>query len=123
MSLLTNTFIDFDTVSSAITFNVATGSDYFVPDNADDRVYLIIKNSNSQNGTVTLKAGDGMLAPLGDVTVSVGGNQTVFVPLCRAETARVKVTSGTNKGDVFVTTSVETGGSLNNVSICVVSVE
>ncbi len=123
MSQLTNTFIAFDIVSSDIMFNVATGSDYFVPDNSDERVCLIIKNINSQNATVSLKAGDGMLALLGDVTVSVAGGQTAYLPLCRAETARVKVTSGDDKGKVFVSESVDAGGSLANVSIGVVSME
>jgi hypothetical protein len=123
MAQFTNTFIEFGDFSSVVTFNPATGSDFFIPDNADGRVNVIIKNGNTQNATVAIKAGDGMLAPLGDVNVLVGGGQTVFVPLCRVETARVKVTTGTNKGNVFVTTAVDAGGSLANVSIGVVSVE
>lgn len=123
MSTFTNTFIEFGELSAAVSFNAATGSDEFFPDNADGRVNLVIKNANTQSATVTLKAGDGPLASLGDVAITAAGGQTVFVPLSRVETARVKLITGTNKGKILVTTTVETGGTVGNVSIGIVSVE
>lgn len=123
MSELLITSIPVGKTNAAVTFNAATGSDSFTPNNADGRVNLILKNANAQNAAVTLKAGDGMLAPLGDLTVAVAAGQVVFVPLSRAETARVKVTTGSNKGKVFLSTSVDSGGSIGNVTIGVVSVE
>jgi hypothetical protein len=123
MAELMKTFIAFGKTSAAVTFTAATGTDYFVPDNADGRVALIIKNSNTQSAAVTLKAGDGALAPLGDVKIAAGAGETVFLPLVRAETARVKVTTGADKGKVLVTTAVDTGGVISSVGIGVVSVQ
>jgi hypothetical protein len=124
MAIITNTLITFSNVSSAVTFTAATGSDYFVPDNADGRVGILIKNSNAtQSATVTLKAGDGVLSSLGDIEVTVSASAIVYVPLARAETARVKVTTGTDKGKVFVTTAVDTGGTIGSVGIGIISVE
>lgn len=123
MAELVNTFIAFGNVSAAITFTAATGSDYFFPNNADGRVGLVVKNSNAQSSTVTLKAGDGALSSLGDIAVTVGAGETVYIPLVRAETARVKLTAGTDRGKVLVTTAVVTGGTIPNVGIAIISVE
>jgi hypothetical protein len=123
MAQLVNTSIAFDEVSAALIFTAATGSDYFTPDNADDRVGLVIKNSNTVSATVTLKAGDGALSSLGGIAVTVGAGETAYLPLVRAETARVKVISGTDKGKVLVTTAVANGGTIASVGIAVISVE
>lgn len=124
MAELIKTFIAAGKTCAAVTFTAATGADYFVPDNADGRVALVIKNGNaSQNAAVTLKAGDGALAPLGDVAIAVGAGQTVYAPLVRAETARVKLLRGADKGKVLVATAADTGGAVTNVGIGVVSVE
>lgn len=124
MAILTNTFISFGTVSAAVTFSSATGSDYFYPDNADGRVGVLIKNSNAtQNAVITLKAGDGVLSSLGDIKVAVAAGATVYLPFVRAETARIKVTTGTDKGKVFVTTAVDAGGAVGSVGIGIISVE
>ena len=124
MAILTNTFINFGSVSTAVTFTAATGSDYFISDNADGRMGILIKNSNAtQNAVVTIKAGDGALSSLGDIKVTVSADATAYVPLVRAETARVKVTTGPDKGKVFVTTAVDTGGVVGSVGIGIISVE
>lgn len=91
MAQLVNTIIGHDKVGSALTFTAATGSDYFIPDNADLRLALIINNGNTADATVTLKAGDGALSPLGDIKIAAPAGKTVFVPFVRAESARVKV--------------------------------
>jgi hypothetical protein len=123
MAELIKTLIPFGKTNAAVTFTAATGTDYFTPDNADGRVAVIIKNGNTQGATVTFKAGDGGLSPLGDVPVTVGAGATVYVPLSRVESARVKVTTGANKGRVLVSTAVDAGGSVSNITIGIVSVE
>lgn len=123
MAELIKSFVGFGDTSAELVFTTATGSDFLVLDNADGRVVLVIKNTNTQNATVTLKAGDGTLAMLGDLNIAVGGAKTVAVPFTRVESARVKVTTGANKGKVLVTSTVEAGGSIANLSIAVLSVE
>lgn len=123
MAELLKTKIPFGTAGAAVTFTAATGTDYFVPDNADGRVTVLIKNANTQNATVSFKAGDGALAALGDVSVTVAAGATAFVPLARVETARVKTLTGENKGRVLVSTAVDAGGSLANVTFGIVSVD
>lgn len=123
MSQLVKTSVPFGSMSAAVTFTAATGNDYFVPDNADGRIGIIIKNSNTVGATVTLKAGDGSLSPLGDIPIAVGAGETVYVPLVRAESARVKVTKGTNKGNIFISTTAEATGTVGNVGIGIISAE
>lgn len=123
MAQLTNTFIQFGDMSGAVTLTAATGSDFFIPDNADSRVALIIRNANTQNAAVTIKAGDGSLCALGDVKIPVAGGQTVFVPLDRLSSARVKFTAGANKGKVLADTAVDSGGAVSSVSFGIVSVQ
>ena len=123
MAQITNTFVPYGGISAAVAFTAATGSDYFIPGNSDSRVGIIIKNSNAQNAAVTLQAGDGTLSPLGNITVTVGANQTVYVPFDRVSSSRVKVTTGTGKGMVNISTAVNTGGTVANVGFGVISVE
>lgn len=123
MAQLVNTLIRFDEVSSALIFTAATGSDYFTPGNADGRVAIVIKNNNAVAATVTLKAGDGTLSSLGDIELTAAAGEIVYLPLVRAESSRVKVITGQDKGKVLVTTEVETGGDVSDVGIAVVSVE
>lgn len=123
MAQLENTVISFGMVSSALTFTPATGSDYFIPGGADGRVAVVINNENTVPATVTLKAGDGTLSPLGDINIDAPAGKIVYVPLVRVESARVKVTRGADKGKVFVATKTESGGDVSKVGIAVVSVE
>lgn len=123
MAELVKTLVGFKDMGASMTFTAMTGNDYFIPDNADQRVFLFVRNTNTQNATVTLKAGNGILSPLGDVSVTVGGGQIAAMPLCRAETARVKIMNGTGQGQVAVMSAVDTGGNIANVSACVLSVK
>lgn len=123
MAEFVKTLVPFSATSAALTFTPATGTDSIALDNADGRLTLIIRNQNAQNATVTLKAGDGALSPLGDVAVSVAASQTAAVPFARVGSARVKQTAGTNRGTVSVVTAVDSGGSLASVGIAVLSVE
>ncbi|MDR3552399.1 MAG: hypothetical protein P4L75_04670 [Clostridia bacterium] len=123
MAEIIKSIVDFSTTCCELLSTAATGSDYFVPDNADHRVTLIIKNANSaQNATVTVMAGNGKLAACGNVAVSVSAGKTVAVPMSRLESARVKTLSGSDAGKVFVGSSVDTGGSLASLSLAVLSV-
>lgn len=113
----------FPDVGKEITFASASGSDYFLLDNADQRVSLIVRNSNpTQNASVTIPAGDGELSLEGGITVSVGPGKTTAVPVSRLESARVKVLSGADKGKVFLNTAVDAGGSIASVFIGILSV-
>lgn len=123
MAEIIKTSIPFGAKSAAVTFTAATGTDYFEPQNADSRVSILIKNDNTQSATITFKAGDGALSSLGDIDVTVAGGAQCFVPLTRLESARVKVLSGEDKGKIIVSTAVETGGTVGNVSFAVLSVE
>ena len=122
MAELIKTTVGFSDMSGELVFTPVTGSDFILLDNADGRVSLIIRNTNTQNATVTLKAGNGSIAGLGDVPIAAGGSKTVAVPFSRVESARVKVIAGENKGQVFVSSAVDAGGSLANLSIAVLSV-
>lgn len=123
MSELVKTVVHFSDVGGELVFTQATGSDYYIPANADGRVTLLIKNANAQNAAVTLKAGNGVISGLGDVTIPVGAAKTVAVPFAHVESARVKWIDGANKGQVLVSESVDAGGSLANLSVAVLSVE
>lgn len=123
MAEFVKTLVPFSGASAALTFTPATGTDSIVLDNADGRVTLIIRNQNAQNATVTLKAGDGALAPLGDVVLPVAASQTVAVPFARVGSARVKQIAGTGKGTVSIVTAVDSGGTVASVTIAVLSVE
>jgi hypothetical protein len=123
MAELIKTSIPFGSMSAPVKFTAATGNDYFVPDNADGRIGIIVKNSNTVGATVTLKAGDGSLSSLGDVSVKAAAGETVYIPLVRAESARVKVTKGADKGKIFVGTAVETNGNVGSVSFGIISAE
>lgn len=122
MAELIKTLVGFSDTSAELVFTTITGNDFIALDNADSRVMLVIKNTNTQNAAVTLKAGDGTLAGLGDAVVTAGGSKTIAVPFSRVESARVKVMQGTNKGKVMVASTVDAGGSLANLSIAVLSV-
>ena len=122
MAELIKTLVGFSDTGAELVFTVATGNDFIALDNADVRMTLIIKNTNTQNASVTLKAGDGTLAGLGDAVIAAGGSKTIAVPFSRVESARVKVTQGTDRGKVMVASAVDAGGSLANLSIAVLSV-
>lgn len=123
MAVITKTLIPFDEAAQAVGFSAATGDDCFIPDNSDGRISILVKNGNTQDAVIALKAGDGALSALGDVSVTVPGGAQYFIPLERIETARVKVMSGDDKGKIFISTSVATGGDVTKVSLAAVSVE
>ena len=123
MAELIGTFVGFGDTNEELVFTAVSGNDYITLDNADTRVAIILRNTNTQNATVTLKAGDGMLSGLGDVSIAVGGSKTVAVPFARIESARVKHMQGEEKGKVLVVSAVDAGGSLANLSAAVLSVE
>lgn len=116
MAELVKTPVAFGAVSAPVAFTAATGSDFFIPDNADGRVFILAKNGGAQDSTVTIKAGDGSLAPLGNLSVPVAAGATVVIPLSRAESARVKLTTGADKGKIYLLAAA-------NVSFGIVSVE
>lgn len=123
MAEIVKTFIPFSGQSGNLIFTAATGTDYFVCDNADQRMTLMIKNGNAQNVTVTLKAGDGELSLLGDAVFTVGANTSAAVPISRVGSSRIKILSGSDSGKVMVSTAVDSGGSLGSVGLAVLSVE
>jgi hypothetical protein len=123
MAELIKTIVDFSDISKEIILTPATNSDYFVLDNADQRVNLIVRNTNAtQNATITVKAGDGKLGTKGDIVVTVVAGKSATLPMSRMESARVKVTIGSDKGKVFVSSAVDAGGSLASVLMAVLSV-
>lgn len=123
MAEIAETFIAFSDKSASVTFTPATGNDSFAAGNADSRIFILAENTGAQAATVTLKAGDGPLSALGDVAAAVPAGAVVFLPLSRAESARVKLTSGQNHGSVVVATTVDSGGTVGNVGLAIVSVE
>lgn len=123
LAQMAKTFVPFGTTAAALSFTALTGQDGFVLDNADSRVTLLIRNGNTQNAAVVLRAGDGQLASLGDVTVTVPGSQTVAVPISRVDSARVKHIADASRGTVQLSATVESGGSLGNLAVAVLSVE
>lgn len=115
--------IPFGSISAAATYTPATGTDFFKVENSDSRMTLLVKNTGAQSASVSLNAGNGSLAPLGDVKFTVASGAELFIPLSRVETARVKITSGADKGKVFISTTVDSGGTVGNISFAVISVE
>lgn len=123
MAEIIKTPVAFGAVSAQLTFTALTGQDFFKLDNADGRVTLLIRNANTQGATVTLCAGDGQLAALGDVAVAVPGAQTAAVPLARVDSARVKWLGGDSRGTVQLRAAADAGGTVGAVSAAVLSVE
>jgi hypothetical protein len=123
MAELIKTIVDFSDTAKECVLTAATGSDYFVLDNADQRVTVIARNTNAtQNATLTIKAGDGKLSSKGDLSIQVAAGKSAVIPMSRVESARVKVTAGSDKGKVFVNSAADAGGSLANVLVAVLSV-
>lgn len=123
MAILTQTDILFSQTGAALAFKAATGSDSFALDNADGRVFLIAKNAGTAAATVALKAGDGALSALGDVSLALPAGGVGVLPLSRAQSARVKVLTGAQRGSVLVAVAVGSGGAVGDVSLAVLSVE
>jgi hypothetical protein len=123
MAELIKTIVDFSDISKECVLTAATSSDYFILDNADQRVNVIVRNTNAtQNATITIKAGDGELGSKGDIIITVAAGKSAILPMSRMESARVKVTTGSDKSKVFVNSAVDAGGSLASVLIAVLSV-
>lgn len=123
MAELSKTLISFSDLSGALDFSAASGSDYFICDNADQRMILIAENKNTQNAALTLKAGDGELGLLGDAVFSIAGGTTRAVPLSRVGSSRIKVLGGADSGKVFVAAAVDAGGAVGSVNLAVLSIE
>ena len=123
MAEIIKSFIPFAEIGAELLFTPVSGSDYFIVDNADQRLTLVVRNTNTQNATVTLAAGDGSLAPLGGSSFEVDGGKTFALPLSRVDSARIKVFGGADRGKAFVTSSVDAGGTLANLAIGIISVE
>jgi hypothetical protein len=96
-----------------LTLNTATASDYFtLPYTPDWRANVILVNADTHAATFTLKAGNGHRAAAGDVVYTVPASGTSVISIARAETSRVKVINGTDKGKIF-TAAVTNGGTLS----------
>lgn len=90
--------------SSVVFTAVATGG-YIVDDNADQRLTILAQNAGTSTATITLKAGNGICAAAGDVTINIPANATVAIPMACIDSARVKITNGANKGQIAVVVS------------------
>ena len=123
MAEIIKTLVRFSDISAETIFSPASGSDYIKLDNADTRLMLIIKNGNTKNVTVKLKAGNGTLKELGDIVIIAEGSKTIAVPFSRIESARVKLITGENKGKVLIETEADIGASLESLLMAVISVE
>lgn len=121
MSEFLKTVVSFSETAAALTFTAATGSDYFTLDNADGRVTLLFANAGAQTAGVVIQAGDGTLASLGGVAVTVEPGKTLAVPMARLASARVKRLSGDDRGKVVVTSSMA-GAAPAGLSAAVLSV-
>lgn len=119
MATLAVTTITKSGISAAVTFTEATGDDLFAPGNADQRVTVLLNNTDTNAATVVFKAADGLFGNLGDITVSVPASTMVAVPLVNLESARVKNITTANKGLVELT---ETATTLSKLLIGIVSV-
>lgn len=122
MAELISTFIDFSQLSAELTFTPCSGIDDLLLDNADSRMILLIKNTNALGATVTIKKGDGILSPLGDIIIPVSSGKTVAVPFSRVESARVKLITGDSKGKVLIESSIDGEGSITDISLAVLSI-
>lgn len=76
----------------------------------DDKTLLLIQNSASSDGTVTVKAGNGIQG-VNDLIVTVPQSSTTALVL---DSGRYKNVSGADKGKVVVLGSAET------IKLCVV---
>lgn len=122
MNKFIGTSVAMGTLSAQITFNNASDVDSFTPDNADGRIFLLVRNDNEVNASIMIRPGDGMLKALGAVKLAVAAKSEAVIPLSRLETARVKYTTGENKGSIIVNTYAS-GGSVDKVSFAIISVE
>lgn len=123
MAELVKSVVAFSDVGKEVAYTAASGTDYIVDDNADQRVIITMKNADTtHDATVLLKAGDGILSAKGDVSVTVPATKTIAVPLTRVDSARVKITNGADKGKIDVTESIASGGTLSNLTIGVISI-
>lgn len=85
-----------DTPSAAITpASLTAANDGLITAGKDNMVIVLI--DGGAGSTVAIKAGDGMLHSQGDITVTLGANETKCV---RVQSARVKWLSGADKGKI-----------------------
>lgn len=64
---------------------------------SDDRLILVVENSGSTDGSITIKAGDGIQG-VNDLTLTVKAG----LNLVKLESGRFKNVTGTNKGKILV---------------------
>ena len=88
MAEFIKTIVDFSDISMECILTAATGSDFFFLNNADQRVNVMISNTNTtQNATITIKAGDGELSSKGDIIMTVAAGKSAIAPMSRIESA------------------------------------
>lgn len=118
MAELVKSAIALNTVSAAVTYTAASASDYIdITGYPDWRIGIVAVNADTHAATLTLKAGNGDRASAGDVVISVPASTTVYAPMSRIETSRVKCVNGVNKGKIL-TVAATVGGTLSlNVAV------
>lgn len=127
MAELVKTTIATTDISKTLVYTAASGTDYIVDNVPDDRTYIFARNTDpSHAATIVFAAGDGTQALLGPVTVTVAAGAAIVVPMSNLESARVKLladaaNSGANKGNIVVTESIASGGTLSLLLIAVVT--
>ena len=70
----------------------------------DERTVILVQNTATAPGTVTLKAGNGIQG-VNDEVCEIAASSTVFIV---PESGRFKVVSGTDKGKLLITASANT---------------
>lgn len=129
MAELIKTVVGYHDVGTNVTFTSATADGDYIDFAGykgfpDQRVMFIVRNQDSSHDAiVTFKAGDGILSAQGDVAVTVPKSSEVAIPLTKLDTARIKVTSGENKGKILVNSSIASGGDISSVQIAVICVK
>lgn len=89
-----------------------------VPPGNDARMALRVSNSNETAVTVSLEAGDGPRAVLGDKDVTVAAGQTAYIALF--DTARFKRFAD---GTVAVALAASSGSALTEQELAAVTIE
>lgn len=70
----------------------------------DERTVILVQNTATTEGTVTLKAGNGIQGVNDEVCTIAASSTVLIVP----ESGRFKVVSGTDKGKLLITASANT---------------
>lgn len=70
----------------------------------DERTVIIVQNTATASGTVTLKAGNGIQGVCDEVCTIAASSTVLIVP----ESGRFKVVSGADKGKLIISASANT---------------